>query len=149
MAKVDNPSLLTPGIHQMSDLDFFQMTVSAFPGDPRRAMLYGLFATWANGLRGLGIGGTMWIDGSFMTSKAGPEDIDLVLWVIPPAAPLSPVDQQKAQGLIDKSAAKYLYGLDLYVERVPAAPARMTYWGDTFGTCHDGVTKKGIAEVLL
>lgn len=135
----------------MTDADFFKLAVSAFPNDPRRATLYGLFATWAGRLRRLGISGELWLDGSFLTAKSDPDDIDLILWNPSSQQPLSQSQQQEVAGLLDKGAAKFIYGIDLYIEvpTVLTAAQRTTYWAGFFGTCHDKVTKKGIAEVAL
>ncbi|MES2939202.1 MAG: hypothetical protein V4864_16065 [Pseudomonadota bacterium] len=135
----------------MSELDFFQMTVSAFPGHPRRAALYGLFAGWASRLRNLGIGGSLWLDGSFLTSKTDPDDIDLVLWSPTQGKPLKLTEQKEVVDLLDHGASKILYRLDLYVEMttVLTDAKRKAYWMSVFGRCHDGVTPKGIAEVAL
>lgn len=151
MAKTDHPALLGPGLHALTELDFFQLTVSAFPGSPRRAILYGLFATWAGKMRTLGLTGTLWLDGSFLTSKSEPDDIDVVLWSPMQSQVLSSSQQTDVAGLLDKGAAKFLYGLDLYIEmpNVLTIVQRQTYWTSVFGRCHDGVTSKGIAEVPL
>ena len=102
-------------------------------------------------MRSLGIGGTLWLDGSFLTAKDEPEDIDVILWSPVPTKALKLTEQHEVAGLLDHGASRILYGLDLYVEMTTVLndSTRKAYWTSVFGRCHDGVTHKGIAEVAL
>lgn len=149
--KVDAPALLEAGIHHVTSHKLKEIAVDAFPTDTRRAELFGKFLAWRDALRLLGVGGVVWVDGSFLTSKHGPDDIDLILWSPSIAMPLSIAQQQHVGSLLDKVACRAVFDLDVYCE----APLpddlmhREAYWKGMFGFCHDGRTAKGIAEVVI
>ncbi len=151
MPKPDFPPLLPPGVHARSDLQIFALAVSPFPADAKRAWHYARFNEWMERLRRLGIGGILWVDGSFLTEKPGPGDIDVVLWNPMSSRSLGAAAQKDVHDLIDPAVARMLYGLDLYVESPTAADLihRKAYWKGFFGYCHDEVTAKGFAEVPL
>lgn len=149
--KADHPALFLPGVHRITEQIMFEFAVSAFPLDTKRSQLFGQFGQWSRRLRNLGVTGTLWIDGSFLTSKFEPGDIDLVLWNPEATQPLNSAGRQEVFDLFDHAAIKLLYGLDLYVEYPPAEELihREAYWKGFFGFCHDRVTAKGFVEVSL
>jgi hypothetical protein len=146
--KPDFPALLSPGIHKLSLHQLYELTVMAYPPDSRRADLFGRFALFCNELTRLGVGGYTWVDGSFMTNKPEPDDIDCVLW---PRAirQLSPADVQGFKDLVSRPIARARFGIDLYVEDQLGDFNREAYWRGVWGFCHDGKTAKGFAEVAL
>ena len=100
-----------------------------------------------------GVRGILWLDGSFVTQKPSPSDIDCVMWgacwVMPSSA--TPANQLKVQSLFDHAAASTLYGLDFYLE-IPTPDTvfhREAYWRGIFGFSHDRVTAKGFAEIQI
>lgn len=149
--KIDAPALLDAGIHHVTSHKLKEIAVDAFPADKRRAELFGKFLAWRQALRSMGIGGVAWIDGSFLTSKVGPDDIDLILWSPNMSAPLSHSQQQQLGSLLDKAACRATFGLDVYCESPPPDHLlhREAYWKGMFGFGHDGRTAKGIAEVVI
>jgi hypothetical protein len=153
MAKPDFPPLLQPGLHNITLPDLHALAVAPFE-DQRRHDLYERLIAWVGALQGLGLAGTLWLDGSFMTQKPGPGDIDCVLWNphwatgIPNA---DPAVLQQISHLLDHDAAENLFNLDLYVE-TPAQDQvfhREAYWRGVLGFSHDRVTAKGFAEVSI
>jgi len=153
MAKPDFPALLVPGVHDLSLGDLHALAVAPFPEDRQRATLYQNLTNWTAALSAYGVGGTLWVDGSFLTEKPGPSDIDCVFWspYWGPAARQSPADMQQVTQLLDGPTAKNLFGLDLYLEMPEADELlhRQAYWRGLFGFCHDRVTAKGLAEVRI
>ena len=140
--------LLAPGIHRMGEANLQHLAVTAFPASARRPLLFTNFEHWLNVLRSTGAAGRVWLDGSFLTAKPEPTDIDLVVlpeWQMSPSS----ADQQKIAHLFDKAVAKAQYGLDVYVVDVRGQNAveMASYWRGWFGFCRDGLTAKGIAEV--
>ncbi len=149
--KLDFPPLLAPGMHKLTLSDLHTVAVSPFPSDVQRAELYQNLATWAASLTACGVSGTLWLDGSFLTEKPNPGDIDCIIWYPQwlSAEVATVANQQQVTRLLDKPTAKSLFGLDLYVE-TPDQPQlihRQAYWRGFFGFCHDKVTAKGLAEV--
>lgn len=149
--KVDAKPLLQPGLHRLTLEEIKVLTVEAFPGSTKRADLFGRFLAWRSQLKQLGFSGCVWLDGSFLTEKETPNDIDLIMWSPMIEAPFSDDQQTQAELLFDNPTCKAVYGLDVYLampepERVIHEEA---YWKGMFGYCHDRVTAKGIAEVLI
>lgn len=152
-SKPDFPALLAPGLHQMTLQDLNSLAVVPFAGDTQRAVLFHKLTLWETEVRACGLKGTMWIDGSFLTQKPGPDDIDCVMWQPYWSDPAknTPANQLALTRLFDHSSAKTLYGLDFYLETplVDDLIHREAYWKGFFGYCHDRVTAKGFAEVHI
>lgn len=151
MAKPDFPPLLAPGMHKLTLIDLQALAVTPFPGDAQRAALYQNLINWVGALNACGVNGTLWLDGSFLTEKPSPSDIDCVLWYPQWSSSVNatPTSQQQVQRLLSKPSARGLFGLDLYVEAPDQLQLvhRQAYWRGFFGFCHDRVTAKGLAEV--
>lgn len=154
MAKPDFPPLLQPGMHNMTIQGLHALAVAPFAADVRRQELHQNLTTWCGALQALGIGGTLWLDGSFLTEKPSPGDIDCVLWS--PRWVNGPVNvtaalKQQVDNLLTKASAETIFGLDLYVEVPPQDDVfhREAYWRGVLGFGHDRVTAKGFAEINL
>lgn len=151
--KTDFPALLAPGLHKLTLQQVFDLAVKPFPADSQRSILFSKFKLWEAEVRASGIKGVLWIDGSFLTQKVGPDDIDCVMWNPQwiDSASDTPVNQSLLERLFDHSIAKTLYGLDLYLPAplVDELIHDQAYWKGVFGYCHDRVTAKGFAEIQL
>lgn len=125
--------------------------MDAFPADRRRIELFAKFLAWREELRATGISATVWLDGSFMTEKAGPADIDLVIFLPTGVRALSQEKQQKLFQLLDHATVRAVYELDIYpVDTLdPKLDITESYWRGWFGFCRDKRTAKGIAEVVV
>ena len=153
MAKPDFPALLQPGMHSLTLQGLHALAVVPFPEDLRRQELHQQLSVWTAALHACGVGGTLWMDGSFLTEKPSPSDIDCVLWnphwIDPMNATLA--SEQQVGHLLDHATVKNLFLLDLYVE-VPAPDQvfhREAYWRGVLGFGHDRVTAKGFVEFTL
>lgn len=149
--KADAPPLLEAGIHHVTSHRLKEIAVDAFPSDMRRAELFGKFLAWREGLRSVGVSGVVWLDGSFLTCKHQPDDIDLVFWSPTLTRPLISAEQCLITTLLNKPACRATYDLDLYCESPVEDQMlhRQAYWKGLLGFCHDGRTAKGIAEVVI
>lgn len=149
--KPDYPPLLAPGLHKLTLQELYDLAVLPFSRDAQRAVLFQKFSLWASEVRASGVGGTMWVDGSFLTQKPSPEDIDCVMWMPRWIDPVkdTPTNNVALSRLFDHSSARALYGLDLYL-LVPTDDQLLhaeAYLKGFFGYCHDRTTAKGFAEV--
>ncbi|WP_093387981.1 DUF6932 family protein [Rugamonas rubra] len=151
MKKLDSRPLFPPGIHLLSFDDFERICVCSFPNDPERLRLFLLFKQWIRQLRAYQVRAILWVDGSFVTEKAGPGDIDCIMWSPTFAAPLSDDESRKVALLIDRPTLAAQYGIDLYIESPTPETAltRASYWRGLFGFQHDGRTAKGIVELRI
>jgi hypothetical protein len=153
MLKPDFPALLAPGIHTLTLPQLHELAVAPFPQDIRRQNLFGKLSTWMYAVRSADVSGTLWVDGSFLTQKPGPDDIDCVfwnpIWVAPASATL--INQHQIANLFDRSTAKVLYGLDFYLETPTHNDVfhRKAYWSGVLGFAHDRVTAKGFGELHI
>jgi len=149
--KPDAPPLLEAGIHHLTSHRLKQIAVDAFPADTRRSELFGKFLAWREQLRSAGISGVAWLDGSFLTQKFNPDDIDLIFWSPTTTRPLSDAEKRLVAKLLDKPTCRATYDLDVYCEspRGEDVVHSQAYWKGMFGFCHDGRTAKGIAEVVI
>ena len=151
--KPDYPPLLAPGLHRLTLQGLYDLAVLPFPVDTQRAVLFRKFGMWESEVKASGVRATMWVDGSFLTQKPSPEDVDCVVWLPHwiDIANDTPTNRASLSRLFDHSSAKILYDLDLYLETptVDQLVHREAYWKGFFGYCHDRVTAKGFAEVNI
>jgi hypothetical protein len=73
------PPLLPIGRHQMSMADLRQLCVSEFPLSTTRDRIMSGFEEVVRKLDSVGIVGEVWVNGSFLTKKIDPNDIDASL----------------------------------------------------------------------
>jgi hypothetical protein len=69
--------LLPPGRHVMTADQLEHLTVSRFPASVMRPVIFAEFRRLLSDLVSFGLVGELWIDGSFLTEKPEPDDIDL------------------------------------------------------------------------
>ena len=73
---------LPPGIHPHDLSSFYDLTVAPYPEHTRRHNLWhGFLGLYHRLLKANLHGLEIWIDGSFLTDKFDPQDIDCVLWI--------------------------------------------------------------------
>jgi hypothetical protein len=78
-SKPEFPPLLPLGLHPMSVAEIRGMCVGAFPlSNTRDEIMRGL-ETLVGALAGVQVPTEVWVDGSFLTQKVNPEDVDVVL----------------------------------------------------------------------
>lgn len=71
--------LLTPGMHALTWADLYRMVVTAFPGSSIRRDLWEDLAQFVHQIGRLEVVSEFWLAGSFLSSKAAPADVDLVV----------------------------------------------------------------------
>lgn len=77
--KTEYPPILSPGLHRMTPDELREATVKDFPLSNRREALWGSLEFVLNTLKSLKIPCELWIDGSFLTKKIDPDDVDFVV----------------------------------------------------------------------
>lgn len=143
--------MLPPGIHHLTLEEIQRVAVTPFVADARRALLFASFQQWIWKLRALHVEAILWVDGSFVTSKYGPNDIDCIMWN--PTAGVELTDQQwvEVRELTDRKTVKVRFGIDFYME-TPSESERLgrhAYFRGLFGYQHDEKTPKGFVELKL
>lgn len=152
MAKQDYPPLLISGIHTLTMSELENLAVKPFPMDLRRATLFDSFTKWQDSLRALGIAGKLWVDGSFLTEKFNPSDIDCYSLNLSMARTLTTLEMQQLDKLLSNKDAKAFYGLDFYLDQATTPEEvfnKEAYWKGVFGFQHDRISVKGFVELTL
>ena len=75
---LNDRALLPEGIHDCS-LEELRTRFGSFEGNDRRPRLWSALSAFVTELKAAGVGAVLLIDGSFVTAKSTPEDIDLIL----------------------------------------------------------------------
>lgn len=151
MAKDEFPCLLKPGFQAVTEEFLREKCVAAFPLSTTRKSLMDALAKAIARIAAAGIPAELWIDGSFLTEKIDPTDIDLVL-IVPAHVTLSPTLAIRATlDWIGSDATLESEGLDAYVLTKHQAGAMEVVWHverarfeKLFGTEYDDVTPKGV-----
>jgi hypothetical protein len=102
---------LPPGIHECS-LEECKEMFGRFSRSDRRIQLTEALHRYVDDVRSAGIAVSILVDGSYVTSKPEPNDIDLIL-VLRPDLDLSAEMRPIEYNLQSKRAVKKLYGLDV------------------------------------
>lgn len=122
--------------------------VEAFPDSVTRAGLMNDFLLVVGRLQALGVEGEIWLDGSFVTTKASPTDIDFVLFADPDQYDAGDGEMRFAvDGLIDVQADWPPPSCDTWV--VFFNGEIRNYWEKRFGTEPTKGSPKGIIVVRL
>lgn len=87
-----------------------------------------------------------WIDGSFVTDKEMPNDVDVVLWYNP-ASSISPRELRAYRDMKDSNLMMTHYRCDVYLVKNGNDKLR-EYWENWFGKDRTG-HPKGIVRVIL
>jgi len=152
LPKAEYPPLLDAGIKYMSMDMLHNIAVEPFRTSVRRPILFSNLQIWLSRATILGLKGELWVDGSFLTEKKEPNDIDCVLIIDAFPSDISAESVRNVSAHLDKSVIAAQYGMDLYlVARTPQTPEKekLSYWRGWFGYCRDGITAKGIARIEL
>lgn len=76
--KPEWPALLSPGLHNLTCDEFYQISVESFPTSKTRIEIFKGFKAYNEILTNANLSGEIWANGSFLTEKEDPGDIDLV-----------------------------------------------------------------------
>jgi hypothetical protein len=77
----DQPAMFPVGFHHLTMGDVQQVCVDLFPLSTIRATIFDGLVTFAQTLEAANVTGALWVDGSFLTEKINPKDVDVVLRV--------------------------------------------------------------------
>jgi len=130
--------------------------VDAFPASVTRRPLFESWLALREAIRRLVSIDTEWIDGSYVTTKQDPKDIDVVTHISGPELDaLDAPAQATLSGLVSGPVSRHLHGCDSYICAVypPGHPqhaayeAAKVYWANWFG--HDRAGQpKGYVEIV-
>lgn len=138
--KQDYPPLLPGGLHPRTVEELPPLCVADFPLSTSRAGLMTGLRAMVDLLATDGIQGDLWVDGSFLTRKLEPEDVDVVLEVAATALrAATPVQvarltwfSSRQRADVAQKRGQYFCDCYLFVE-VPGMPSMRGYWLRQFG----------------
>lgn len=81
MLEFDDQGLLPTGIHDCDETAFRALLVQGFPDSTTRAIIAAGFQLLRSDAVVRGCAGIQWLDGSYVTNKTDPDDIDLVTFI--------------------------------------------------------------------
>jgi len=144
MLEFDENGVLPEGIHDCDEDEFRRLLVEAFPASATRALIAAGFQRFRDDALSVSLAGTQWVDGSYVTTKLDPNDIDLVTYV--PVEHLGALEGSPAEPFIVEllaagPRAQARYSCDSYLVAVapPGHPlhasfeAARDYWRKWFG----------------
>jgi hypothetical protein len=118
---LDGAGLLPPGVHDCT-LDEVRQVFGVFQSTDRRPKLYDKLQSLVQEAWATGLVSEIVIDGSFVTAKTDPNDIDLIL-VLNPGHDFTAELRPFEYNVLSRRQARKIYGFDLLV----AMPASAIY----------------------
>ncbi|WP_310601463.1 DUF6932 family protein [Desulfobulbus sp.] len=146
----DPEPLFPPGIIDTTIEHIEEMCVANFPGNKMRAYIFQRFLGYIEALRGVNAMFHVWVDGSFVTTKQEPGDIDLFIWFNADAIDsLADKDKRVLHTLLrDRPFVKAQYSVDIYYGVHGDVNARM-YWRGCYGYTRETEQPKGIPQIVV
>jgi hypothetical protein len=147
------PPLLQPGLHKMSVDELKTKVVDAFPLSGKRPQLWQHFIEVLDQIKKAGLKGEIWVDGSFLTEKINPGDVDFV-FDVPVHLLEKPTPQQEEllHKLADKGFKKterlhtfVMFSAPVVHSQYAESVRLHTQWQKDFGFSYVDKTPKGIA----
>lgn len=154
-SKPEFPPLLEPGLHPFTIAQLRQRCVHDFPDSATRATIMAGLEYVVAELSSKGVTGEVWVNGSFLTEKVDPADVDLVL-----RAPAALVDdgtaaqREAVEWVASNLKADHLCDSYVCLEYPEGHPLHdvgvetREYWARLFGHSRRG-EPKGIAVLPL
>jgi hypothetical protein len=143
----DTP-ILPPGIHDVDPSELDNHFLSAFGASTTRSALIDGFRRYIKALKKYAVRFEIWLDGSFVTSKEDPNDIDLVVFAAASELNALPLDaQHRLRGLFDRPSCRKAFGCDVLFSVAENENMR-SYWRGWYGYDRNE-QPKGIARITL
>lgn len=153
--KPEWPPLLEPGDHYFKLEGIQVICATDFPTSSRRQMLMDGLKSFVDLIHDSNIRGKLWIDGSFLTGKIDPDDVDIIMYIDHnDYDKFSNEQQQLIELLTDTKGMKQKYHCHVFVEIWyeeghqfhGSCNLRRLSWDNWWGTSRKGI-KKGYAVV--
>lgn len=143
------PPILPPGFHDLTLDEVEQQLVTSFPNPTARRELFSRFLILCSIINRWGVQVTLWLNGSFVSEKENPDDIDVALLydgILDRS--MSPANKSELQDLRNnRMLTKLRYGCDFYVLDAEDFHDK-AYWRGVFGFDKDDAPK-GIIRLTL
>ena len=141
-------SILPPGLHDINEAELDNHFLSVFVGSTTRRLLIDNFRMYLSQIRQIAVNFEIWIDGSFVTEKPNPNDIDIVVFASSNELNvLSSQDQLRLRSLLDRNNVRQALGLDVLFAVAEDTNVR-SYWRGWYGFDRNE-RPKGIARIVI
>jgi hypothetical protein len=144
--------LLDPGFHDLGIDGIRRCCVERFPESITRQRIMVNLSELTQVINQKGINGEIWIDGSFLTQKLNPDDVDLVLVISQSTFNLMDDDQKEFLNWFNNTSLYQRYRCDNYLfvreENAATGEYLYAYWLKQFGFSRGGAMK-GLAVVRI
>jgi len=130
---LEKKSIFESGFYDIRIDDFNKLFVAPFNNSNRRQLLAERFMLFWQKLEEIGVDFEIWIDGSFITDKKEPNDIDMAVIHVPNQVNLLSIDKKEIIKYLfsDREETKLRYYCDAYF--IPNIhPAEISYWKNFF-----------------
>lgn len=139
-------ALLPPGLHDKSLAQVYDLCVAPFPASSTRGVLMQGLSEFRQYLEQFGLPFEIWVDGSFLTTKVNPNDVDVVV-MSEAHFNLLPLMQRILLTAVfrerDKTRTKWRVDAFIFFHEDKQMAA---YWTDWYGRSREGHSK-GIIRV--
>lgn len=126
----EHSPLFEPGFHEIDIDDLEKLFVTPFNDGTRRKELADNLKLFLNKLKEIDARFEIWVDGSFVTEKIKPGDVDIAIIFEPDEINNLPQNQIDFLNT-DQKILKIRYNLDVYY--VPNDLHKKSYWKGLFG----------------
>lgn len=155
-AKQEFDPILPQGMHRMGMAELKHLCVDSFQGSRTRTRIWGGLSFVIDKLLQYQVEADVWLNGSFLTKKQDPEDVDLVLCIKIEVYDQAPSEAKDAIDWINDNLKKVHFCDSYRFFMYPPSHKLHTvgeqlhaYWLDQFGTNYAGDEPKGIALIEL
>ena len=145
----DHQPLFKPGFHDINVEDLENHFVQPFNDSSRREFLTEKLRYFITRLKELETNLEIWLDGSYVTDKTEPGDIDLIVFIEPKDVNALSEDKKNTFSNLfgNPRLMKIRYNLDIFF--APKDQQSDDYWKGTFGFSRQDNTPKGISRICL
>jgi hypothetical protein len=146
MRAKEHPPLISAGFKNISEKDFTTEFVNPVnSGKEYRKELVDNFNQFLSQFKLLNIEAEIWIDGSFATHAPDPSDVDVVFYFRQEEVDALTEDSKQVfeRLFTQRKFMRNLYRVDIHYGRLDDE-SYYKQWRQTFGTCYDNITLKGI-----
>ena len=148
--KEEFPPLLPQGFHDRTLDSLGAEFLEPFPVSVTRALLLQELSRVVTDLAAKGVRGYVWLDGSFITAKVDPNDIDFLLVM---ESDLYDAASEDQRGVVDALMAESpicdTNVMFLFPPEVTDNQNQIDYWTRRFGRSASGTVLKGIVRIAL
>ena len=146
MQELNENGYLPPGVHEYSYEDYYAQFVSEHITSKQRRMVHKLSIQWFGKLNKIASPLLLWLDGSFISNKMYPGDLDIVIFFDPRTLKRHEVKLGELQSCCKQFKCDVYYAIIVTKGSKQQEKIHREYWKDQFCSDRQG-KEKGIIEI--